>query len=1182
MLGASAWGYVDVDLGLFYGEMGAIGGFDISLRKLEGTQCMNIDKTPGYHGWYGEGQLYAYLYAVFGLKLDLGFWEGKFEILNSGIGGVMRMGGINPNYFTGAARVKLTAFGGLVDINRKFEFECGDVCEVFYGNALDDFQLFGNCSIGDTIQDNGWNEKHKINPSLSSKISIETLAPLNEHFRVLDPTELARIERDIDAEKAQLEALASRTFTFEMLQPYATIYEYDSPDDKSPIIYKISYDETRSFRTNHVLNLTYLQANKYYRLEVTGCAKELFEGVPGDPLKWNETEKEYERIPWNQTINYYFCTGDAPALEEVPNLQEEVALAFPSDYGQIKGLEGVIDTAYVSDIANPVIALKRDLRVGTLTFNNGQLVWLLCNEKGDTIETRDNQYVSESGKYFYLKPTKSFTKVEKDKQYNLRLVYRKVTTHQRSEQTLNKDLEKAGISDSYEMKSTQKMTKEELLKAVEDAQKAQNSTTKVLTESIEGLSRDKGKQQSTGTSTTNTTIKRNRTNTPSTPDFEEYVDESLLDSLTVSCEAEDGCDELYAFDSCEEGHFITKLDYLEDADEENGYVGRMSMAPAPQIVRKRTTTTTTTRSTTTSTITTTKAITPPTTQSTTQSADTTKTTSSPVLSKGTSVASTDAAKSTSGTLGLTRQVNTTKGEIVLSDTSVTTPSTGTLISNVRNDASDIIAQAIKKELAGTSTKEQSAIKRESSTTVLDGTKLSNQVQLDLTDFYEEAMNHGLNSNINAQGKQSANGSSSGTSGTSGSSAGTVELISVEDTELLNLNLVAVDGSWRTGYSKNSTQYNVAYEVPFLGMRMREINFKYTEQVSDYTSDLTNASNLLNIAKLTDKNIAKTEGSRTSDGKLYRLCDPYWYMSYISNYAFIGGYAITDEKDKFNIQATTSQSLLITALGGMYEGRVEKGESAFGIANGVDKIRRLSYYIPNSDYFPLPVMDYDLHTYRTGGDGRCPTFRPSEQLRMNVYNYLDQMRYLPLLGSTLSNVQYWAMGEEILKLVGHEKASGDAVKKIAEWYAARVGTYRTLSDKIVKLEFPLYQAILIWGSQFDDNSVWSSHNGITLWKMTEGFDKSDTRPHESMSEDIHNSLWGLDEKGTGRELMTMEWDIIKDATFEIYRVNAYNTYTKEYEYKSTFPLRYPGIPSTYTKFKLAEPLRFSGSESIIQQ
>ena len=50
-----------------------------------------------------------------------------------------------------------------------------------------------------------------------------------------------------------------------------------------------------------------------------------------------------------------------------------------------------------------------------------------------------------------------------------------------------------------------------------------------------------------------------------------------------------------------------------------------------------------------------------------------------------------------------------------------------------------IAQAIEREMTATSTKEQSAIKRDSSATVLDGVTLSNQVQLDLTDFYEEAM-----------------------------------------------------------------------------------------------------------------------------------------------------------------------------------------------------------------------------------------------------------------------------------------------------------------------------------------------------------------------------------------------------------------------------------------------------------
>jgi DNA-binding transcriptional MerR regulator len=78
MLGAAAWGMVDVDLGLFYGNMTAIGGFDLSLRHMTNMTCMNFDKDPGYHGWYGEGQIYAYLAAVMGLKLDLGFWEGEF------------------------------------------------------------------------------------------------------------------------------------------------------------------------------------------------------------------------------------------------------------------------------------------------------------------------------------------------------------------------------------------------------------------------------------------------------------------------------------------------------------------------------------------------------------------------------------------------------------------------------------------------------------------------------------------------------------------------------------------------------------------------------------------------------------------------------------------------------------------------------------------------------------------------------------------------------------------------------------------------------------------------------------------------------------------------------------------------------------------------------------------------
>ena len=121
MMGASAWGYIDFNLGLFYGDLGALAGFDVSIRKLGNTQCMNIPRTPGYNGWYAEGQLYAYLYAKFGIHINLGFWDKKLDIIDAGIGGVLRMGLPNPSYFTGEARVKLNLLAGLVKINRKFE-----------------------------------------------------------------------------------------------------------------------------------------------------------------------------------------------------------------------------------------------------------------------------------------------------------------------------------------------------------------------------------------------------------------------------------------------------------------------------------------------------------------------------------------------------------------------------------------------------------------------------------------------------------------------------------------------------------------------------------------------------------------------------------------------------------------------------------------------------------------------------------------------------------------------------------------------------------------------------------------------------------------------------------------------------------------------------------------------------
>ncbi len=397
MLGASAWGYINVDLGLFYADLGALAGFDVAVKKIGDTPCMNLPRTPGFNGWYAEGQLYAYLYAVMGLDINLGFWSKKFDILDAGIGGVLRMGLPNPSYFTGKARVKLNLLGGLVKINRKFEFECGDRCDIFYGNALDNFKLFGDCSVGDTIQAKGWNKENAINPNFYMPVSVNTEAPIREHFRVLDETELNRLAQDFDGDKEQLKSQASRTFVFDT-EKMVTIYEYSSASQNINRPDRTMYFKYKgNARFQHQIDMTQLNPNKFYRLSVTGWAKEIENGQEVDPLKWNEKKKKYENVPWDQNVEYFFCTAAAEKIEDCPeDIQKYVAIAYPSNCNELKS-ETVID-AYIDDVRAPNIAFFTD--ISAQAFQKGKLRWKLCRKKGkagktwlELLESKDAHWV---------------------------------------------------------------------------------------------------------------------------------------------------------------------------------------------------------------------------------------------------------------------------------------------------------------------------------------------------------------------------------------------------------------------------------------------------------------------------------------------------------------------------------------------------------------------------------------------------------------------------------------------------------------------------------------------------------------------------------------------------------------------------------------------------------------------
>lgn len=397
MMGAAVWGYIKVNLGLFYGDMGAEAGFDLSIRKLGPERCINLkDGTPGHNGWYGEGQLYAYIYAKFGIRIFLGFFNKKIDLLDAGMGGVLRCGMPNPNYFTGKARVKLRLLGGLVKINKKFSFECGNVCEMFLGNALDNYKLFETCNIGSEDWDKA--VENPIDWQIQSRPKVTTQSDINSIINVADPNEVAKLKESSAAdnydEKA-IERLASRKFKFEiMADSVPTLTEYSNLKDAkagkngktSEMKYFVNGDKV-------TLSVTALNPNKYYRLRIKGRAREFVKGKWNHPETFDTITNQWNFRPWTQTKDFFFVTNNTAerTFEDAEDLEQHVALAFPANTDGYKDKNGILISSksvhvLPIDLKHPIISLK--YRMKGKAYNKGNLKWYLY--KGTQIVSSAN------------------------------------------------------------------------------------------------------------------------------------------------------------------------------------------------------------------------------------------------------------------------------------------------------------------------------------------------------------------------------------------------------------------------------------------------------------------------------------------------------------------------------------------------------------------------------------------------------------------------------------------------------------------------------------------------------------------------------------------------------------------------------------------------------------------------
>ena len=122
-------------------------GFDVALLDVGGMGCPGYPQI-GKNNFYALGQAYAAIQCDVGLKLNLGFWKGKFSIFKAGIGALLQGGGPNPSYAYGLLRFKVNLLNGLLKFSTSCDFKVGDVCVPGAGDPLANVKLFQNVTPG--------------------------------------------------------------------------------------------------------------------------------------------------------------------------------------------------------------------------------------------------------------------------------------------------------------------------------------------------------------------------------------------------------------------------------------------------------------------------------------------------------------------------------------------------------------------------------------------------------------------------------------------------------------------------------------------------------------------------------------------------------------------------------------------------------------------------------------------------------------------------------------------------------------------------------------------------------------------------------------------------------------------------------------------------------------------------
>ncbi|MEZ4946409.1 MAG: hypothetical protein R2804_12815 [Cyclobacteriaceae bacterium] len=172
---------------MFYGRFAAGAGFDIMLKNY-GTSyhCEGSNEPLGINGWYANGQAYAYVEGKIGIRVNLKFYKGDYDILAIGAAAVLQAKGPNPFWMRGTVGGYYRILGGLVKGKCRFEVTVGKECKpVGESNPLQDVAI-----IADMSPVRGTNEVDVFNaPQVAFNI------PIGENFEITDKENVKRVFR---------------------------------------------------------------------------------------------------------------------------------------------------------------------------------------------------------------------------------------------------------------------------------------------------------------------------------------------------------------------------------------------------------------------------------------------------------------------------------------------------------------------------------------------------------------------------------------------------------------------------------------------------------------------------------------------------------------------------------------------------------------------------------------------------------------------------------------------------------------------------------------------------------------------------------------------------------------------------------------------------------------------------